>query len=722
MFLSSIQIVNFRNFEHETFHFSAGANTIVGDNDSGKSNVLTAMRLLLDDSYYASPKRLRDTDFSFELQDWRGHWIIISGVFKGITADEKNTEVCSSLIPESEDACFLNSFIGCAGQDYGIITLFVRPLRSVRKRLSQAVNREEYETIRQEISLNDYEYHYTSRAQTDFTSKSTYSKIVGDLETGQYTDPDNDDTSILGVTLNIRDAQTHLSVVYVDALRDVHSELRKPKNPIRRMMDSLESSIQKGDKEKIESIISDLNDTITDVQTISSIGEDVNERLRRMIGLVYSPELKLQSQLNDDISSLARYLTLKPSRRGDLESLGLGHLNMIYISLKLVEFEITRTRELLNIMLIEEPEAHIHNHIQKSLFDNLKLDQSYTQVIMTTHSVHLSESSEISRLNVLKVVDEHSIVMQPTRGLDEFGKTKLNLPNMPLSRAIERYLDAKRTVLLFSKSVILVEGDGEEILIPSLVKQILGISLDELGIGLVNIGSIAFEYIASLFDNERIRKKCAIVTDQDIQVVSNDCRFYSDRAERLGKGRQEKINSLYKDNPWVSGFYAPHTFEVDFLECPANKKYVESVIEILYKQASTIIALKEDLDSIPSARANAVLKVAYRAGKGWFATLLSEKIDGAASIPEYLLDALVFVSSEIITVPIKLKMINHTLSQYETCDEIECLISDMRKIINNCSNQDYDKFEQHYLRKFPQDTVAIFLNKLRKVKHGKCSN
>ena len=161
------------------------------------------------------------------------------------------------------------------------------------------------------------------------------------------------------------------------------------------------------------------------------------------------------------MTSLSRHLTLKPSQKGDLDLLGLGHLNMIYISLKLVEFEITRTRELLNIMLIEEPEAHIHNHIQKTLFENLKLDQNYTQVIMTTHSVHLSESSEISRLNILKAVDEHSIVMQPTQGLDEFGKTKLNLSSISLSKAIERYLDAKRTVLLFSKSVILVEGDGE---------------------------------------------------------------------------------------------------------------------------------------------------------------------------------------------------------------------------------------------------------------------
>ena len=137
MFLSHFQIVNFRNFKRETFLFNSGANTIVGDNDSGKSNALTAIRLLLDDLYYASPKKLRETDFSFTLPEWRGHWIIISGVFQGITPEDKNTEACQSLIPDSENASFINSFIGCREEDRnndcGVITLFIRPSRSIRK-------------------------------------------------------------------------------------------------------------------------------------------------------------------------------------------------------------------------------------------------------------------------------------------------------------------------------------------------------------------------------------------------------------------------------------------------------------------------------------------------------------------------------------------------------------------------------------------------------------
>ena len=52
MYLKYVQIVNFKNLKNVRFEFSKGANTIIGENDSGKSNALTAIRILLDDNYY----------------------------------------------------------------------------------------------------------------------------------------------------------------------------------------------------------------------------------------------------------------------------------------------------------------------------------------------------------------------------------------------------------------------------------------------------------------------------------------------------------------------------------------------------------------------------------------------------------------------------------------------------------------------------------------------
>ena len=49
MYLKYFQIVNYKNLKNARFEFGKGANTIIGENDSGKSNAVTAMRILLDE-------------------------------------------------------------------------------------------------------------------------------------------------------------------------------------------------------------------------------------------------------------------------------------------------------------------------------------------------------------------------------------------------------------------------------------------------------------------------------------------------------------------------------------------------------------------------------------------------------------------------------------------------------------------------------------------------
>ncbi|WP_406868457.1 ATP-dependent nuclease [Paraburkholderia fungorum] len=148
----------------------------------------------------------------------------------------------------------------------------------------------------------------------------------------------------------------------------------------------------------------------------------------------------------------------------------MGGANLIYLTLKLLEFKYQREKmPVANFLLIEEPEAHIHTHIQKTLFDRLNYDD--TQIIYSTHSVHISEVSKIQNMNILGREGGRCEAYQPATGLEPREIT-----------SVQRYLDAVRSNLLFAKSVILVEGDAEEILIPSLVKAVMGVSLDELGI------------------------------------------------------------------------------------------------------------------------------------------------------------------------------------------------------------------------------------------------
>ena len=77
--------------------------SVIGENDSGKSNAMTAMRILLDSDYYYNTKRLKESDFSDLIGDWRGHWIIISAYFDEITEEDKANEVCAEISPEQEN-------------------------------------------------------------------------------------------------------------------------------------------------------------------------------------------------------------------------------------------------------------------------------------------------------------------------------------------------------------------------------------------------------------------------------------------------------------------------------------------------------------------------------------------------------------------------------------------------------------------------------------------
>ncbi len=708
MYLKRLQIVNYKNFRNSEFLFERGANTIIGENDSGKSNAMTALRILLDSSYYYNTKRLREDDFSDCLDNWKGHWIIISAMFDGITSEEKTNEICKEITLRDEDEAFANNLFRCKEYNYGTVTLFIRPQKKIRKELSNADGKQEFKDIRNRIKLSDYEFVYTSRSILDFSDKEKYIEIVGNIDEFQYNNPDDEDASIIGGKIDITEFWQYVSVEFIDALRDVAMDLKRPKNPIRRIVDTIKMDISNSDSDELKQKIKDVNDKISGINEISRIGNYINAKLNEMIGMVYSPDVIIESQLKADIELLSRFLTIIPASKQNIDSLGLGHLNMLYVALKLVEFEVNRNRELVNIMVIEEPEAHIHTHIQKTLFSNLKVSKKFTQVLMTTHSTHLSEVAEIDKVNILKTCGDFSEVMQPSFQLNQFGELNLDLKDVTLTQCLERYLDAKRSVLLFSKGIILVEGDGEEILIPALVKKVMGVSLDELGIGLINVGSVAFENIACIFHETRLKRYCSIITDSDKYLEGS--KKSSEGAEKRGLSRQQKLERLFNDNKYVNMFYAPHTLEVDFANEDDNIEYINKVIDIHYTDSTTIERHKSNLKNSDVSRYDSVMTVAKGMGKGWYATILAGIVTSGAIIPRYILEAIAFASQEVISKSIKFKMIEYSLKQYDSED-----VSEMLDLKQNLETTDEEnKFIEKFCNELKNDVVAIFIKLVEK--------
>ena len=106
------------------------------------------------------------------------------------------------------------------------------------------------------------------------------------------------------------------------------------------------------------------------------------------------------------------------------------------------------------------------------------------------------------------------------------------------------------------------------------------------------------------------------------------------------------MDALKKKNKWIGAFYAPHTFEIDFLEA-GNKKAVLSTIKKVYIDEQAIQKSKEEIESEDIKKyGKRILTMANKMGKGWYAILLGKYITSSTHIPNYILDAIIFAKPE----------------------------------------------------------------------------
>ncbi len=627
MYISRISIRNYRNFMNSSFEFVKGINTVIGENGSGKTNLFRAIRLVLDDNLYRFAYRLNENDFNRNIGAWKGHWIIISLEFSELSDDE------------SIQSLFIHGVgnIGNNSVDKATYNLFFRPKADIRNKLSELTPSDEegLADILDNITISDYETRFTGKSTADFNNDDVYKELVGDFQNVDFSFEIDEEKFGINIPNQLSVAK-EISFTFIQALRDVVSDFHNIRtNPLLSLLRSQSEKINADDFEPISQQVVDLNRSIEEMSDVQQIRTDIKDTIKEAVGQTYSPSsLSIKSSLSDDAEKLLQSLRLfigEPYEdyEGGIHELSLGGANLIYLSLKLLEYKYRKSDDTFaNFLLIEEPEAHIHTHIQKTLFDNL--DFTETQIIYSTHSTHISEVSRISSMNILAKKKNYAEVYQPAKNLDPKWVTK-----------IERYLDAVRSNLLFAKGVMLVEGDVEEILIPIIIKQVLGLSLDELGISIINIRSTGFKNIATLFHDDRINRRCSILTDLDKAINEED-----KGAEEKGSARKRELDEFSKNNDWISPFYAEHTFEVDFVTYN-NEFEVKKLIPEIYSNAATKKKAKKDLDSDEVKKyGKRVLTMASNVGKGWFAIMLGKHITFETNIPEYILDALIFAKTD----------------------------------------------------------------------------
>lgn len=702
MYISSISLRNFRNFKASKLLFKKGINTIIGENGSGKTNLFYAMRILIDDKL---PRYIRfnENDFNRDLGNWAGHWIIVSVTFEDLDASE---EAQVLAVQSSGDMTSENR--------QGSYAIYFRPKYQFRKELydysqTPEKNTEGLRLYLDKLTIDDYEVSYLCRGMGDFSDEEVYKKYIGDFDKIKFPDPDNKEELIFGTFLP-REISIHneVSCTFIKALRDVESDLRSySTNPLINLLRGKEKTVEVSKQTEIIDSIDKLNDQISSLKEVKEVKEGIDKSIKEAVGTTYGPNIDVKSELPNDMEKLLQSLKLwvgdpdEDGYMGKIWELSLGGANMIYLSLKLLEYEKTRTDRIANFLLIEEPEAHIHTHIQKTLFENIHANR--TQVIISTHSTHISSVSRISSINILSRANNKTLIYHPSK----------NLVDDHIVRA-ERYLDAIRSNLLFAKGVVLIEGDAEQILIPQMFKAVFGISLDEIGVSLVNIGSTGFKNIARLFHKSRIQKNCAILTDLDKSIVELPANEEEDslyekhcRASQVsGLERKERLDKFCDDNEFLMPFYAEFTFEVDFLMNGNSHEYIESLGKI-YQQQATINKSKNKLRDRSVAIAGVeVLRLAEKKGKGWLALVVADNLVYNTYIPDYILKAIAYASSHLNNAS-KAKIANFRKRQIGHNKDHEYY--EIAKKTNLKDKKDQQIIDE-YIKNFPKDQYTKFLS------------
>jgi putative ATP-dependent endonuclease of OLD family len=176
---------------------------------------------------------------------------------------------------------------------------------------------------------------------------------------------------------------------------------------------------------------------------------------------------------------------------GEPSNRGLGTNNLLFMACELLL--LGSEEEVFPLLLIEEPEAHLHPQRQLRLMgflqDQIKTPRSdgqQIQIIVTTHSPNLA--SDIKLDNIVLIRDRKAFSL--SRGNTMLEKSDYHF--------LERFLDVTKANLFFAKGVIIVEGDAENILLPT-IARLIGRDLRKYGISLINVGGTGLRRYGKVF-------------------------------------------------------------------------------------------------------------------------------------------------------------------------------------------------------------------------------
>jgi predicted ATP-dependent endonuclease of OLD family len=623
MKITFIDIQNFRKLKNCRVEFSENKTIFVGANNSGKTSAMDALMIFL--------KKTRHTDLSttdFTLSNWKGINQIATDWIGNQDPDSLNlgVEIWYPQVPsidvwlkvESNEIHYVSHIIPTldwTGGNLGV-RLVLEP-KSVEKlykaykaSFESAKNTSESrgngqslklwpQTMRDFLDKKLHE-HFSVKAYILDPSKCT-EKTPQQLP--ENSEPLEGDPFAGLFKIDIINAQRGFS--------DPNSQEAGSKGD-RRLSAQLKKYFEKhlNPSELPDSNDLDALDAIETARTAfdKRLKESFKASISELEGLNYpgfsDPKIQISSKVNPleglDHDAAIQFNVLRDDSSPDDISLclpekynGLGYRNLISMIFNLIRFRDEWMRigkagkriedsddfiQPLHIVLIEEPEAHLHAQVQqvfiKKAYDVLRNHtdlkekvQFSTQLVISTHSSHIAHEIDFVSLRYFKRVPAICADAAPCALVVNLSTTFGD--GSETAKFATRYLKTTHCDLFFADAVILVEGPAERMLVPHFIKEKFP-DLDRNYISLLEIGGSHAHRLKPLI--ETLGLLTLIITDLD-----------SIEKNKTNKVRPEKGKEYRTGNDTIKSWVPEKTNLDDVLDTKSEDKVKDGFVRVAYQ-------------------------------------------------------------------------------------------------------------------------------------------
>ncbi|MDK8252927.1 MAG: ATP-dependent endonuclease [Dialister micraerophilus] len=560
MILKKMKVKNFRLLKNFELNFKDELSLVIGKNNCGKTSSIIVLDKMLNSS------KLFWEDINLECQKDLYKKIIGFDITKLDEVQLLETINMQLFIEYNDNDSYENiqKFMMDLNPDNNIIVLEFISLIAAKKII-------ELKNIMSEKNIEDFKSFskFMSKNFGNFFETKKYSRGF-DVEANKITQDRSEE-------IDNKDIQKVIKVAGIRADRAVSNDDR---NHVLSGLTGKYFSSYKAAKDESESVFTRLEEKLEEAdkelykiyngekseagEPIDGIFSDVIDVIKTYGGAENGIDIAIESSISEK-NLLSDNTNLSYRQGGDCSLPetynGLGYLNLIGI---LFEIE-TNIQELfeqpadINLLYIEEPEAHTHPQLQYIFIRNikshikahrnklLKEKNKQLQILITSHSSHIVSECNFDDIIYLKK-NGNTVIAKSFNSLkEEYGGDE-----QKGFKFVKQYLTMNRSELFFTDKAICIEGDTERILMPMMMHKIDNkekpkadlIPLLSQNISIIEVGAHSHIFIP-LF--EFLGIKVLIITDIDAATKNNNGRYVKSHPQEAKYTSNASIKDFFKD-------------------------------------------------------------------------------------------------------------------------------------------------------------------------------